>query len=282
VWAYWPVLGEVGEKWVSSPQYSHGWLVPVFSAFLLWRARKAVFEEARGPVWWGLAPLVVGVGLRLAGAVLYATWMEAVSLLAVLLGVALLLGGWQALRRSWVAVAFLWFMFPLPYRVETALSGPLQRVATVVSRYTLQTLGVPAFSEGNIIVVNEHRIGIVEACNGLGMLLLFFAMSVAAALLSRRPWTDRLVLVLSAAPIAVLANVVRIVATALLYEAAGNRWGDLSHDLAGWLMMPLALGLLWLEQKVMSFLLVDVPAEEAYSPDPLLDPMSRDLTHAGA
>ena len=173
-----------------------------------------------------------------------------------------MLGGRSALRWSWVAVGFLFFMLPLPHRLETSFSGPLQSVATGMSSYVLQLVGLPAFREGNVILVNEHRIGVVEACSGLGMLLLFFAISAGMALLSRRPWLDRLVLLLSAVPIAILSNVARIVSTSVLYEVAGQHWGEVSHDVFGWLMMPVALGMLCVELKVLSFLLVEVREED--------------------
>jgi exosortase len=280
LWSYWPVFAEVSGKWIDSPQYSHAWLVPGFSLFLLWRSRATILEKANGPVWWGLVPLGVGVLFRLLGALYYATWMETLSFLIVLLGVALVLGGWGVLRHSWVAICFLIFMFPLPFRVETALSGPLQQVATIITTYILQTLGWPAFREGNVIIVNDHRIGVVEACNGLGMLILFFAMSAAAAILSRRPWPDRLVLLLSAIPIAIFSNVARIATTAIMYDVGGQRLGDMIfHDLAGWIMMPLALGLLWLEVQVMSFVLTDIPDEENLPSSLYSDPLNLGLGH---
>ncbi len=263
LWAYLPVFHEMTGKWFHNPQYSHAYFVPAFSAYLLWRSRKELSLNSTGPCWLGLLPLLLGVALRLAGAVLYVSWLEMVSLLPLLWGIALFLGGWPTLRASWVAIAFLVFMLPLPYRVETGLSGPLQQVATRMSEYVLQLLGLPAFREGNVIIVNDYHIGVVEACNGLGMLLLFFAMAAGMALVSSRPWVDRVVLVLCAVPIAVLSNVIRIVATSILYELAGQRWGDmLFHDLSGWLMMPLALGMLWLALKVMAFVFADVPHSE--------------------
>jgi exosortase len=157
-----------------------------------------------------------------------------------------------------VAIAFLVFMFPLPHRLETALSQPLQQVASAASVYTLQTLGWPAFREGNILLVHDYRIGVVEACNGLGMLLSFFAVAAGTAVVCSASWAERIVLFLSSVPIAILANVARIVATSVLYDLAGPRWGELVfHDLAGWLMMPLALGLLCVERKVVSWLMID-------------------------
>jgi exosortase len=217
--------------------------------------------------------LAAGLGLRLAGAYWYVDWLEAVSLLPVLAGAALLLAGWPALRRAGLAIGFLGFMIPLPYRVETALAQPLQRVATSLSTYVLQTIGLPAVAEGNIILINEARIGVVEACNGLGMLLLFFAVAAGVALQVRRSWVERAILVASAAPIAVAANVTRITVTGLLHASAGSRWADaVFHDLAGWLMMPLALGLLWLELQVLSRLVIEVECPSG--PVPVIRPGS--------
>src|SRR5262249_56399222 len=82
-------------------------------------------------------------------------------------------------------IAFLGFMVPLPYRLHTALGGALQRVAAKSSTYLLQALGVPAISEGNLVLVNDVKLGIVEACSGLGMLVTFFALSAGLAMVLR-------------------------------------------------------------------------------------------------
>jgi exosortase len=281
VWAYVPVILGMTGKWFHTPQYSHAFLVPAFSIYLLWRSRAGLSLSTTGPSWIGLLPLLLGVSLRLLGAYFYVSWLEMMSLLPVLWGVALLLGGKPALHASWVAIGFLVFMFPLPYRVETGLSDPLQQAATRTSEYVFQLLGFAAFRERNVIIVHDHRIGVVEACNGLGMLHLFFALATAMVLLSRRPREDRVVLLLCAVPIAILSNVIRIVITGVLYGVAGQRWGDLVfHDLSGWLMMPLALGLLWLALKVLTFLLVESPVEEGLSLESFVMTKNSTLQHA--
>jgi len=258
-WSYWPVFAGMAQKWAADPQYSHSYLVPLFSLYLLWYGRAHFKPASRGPSWWGVPVIGVGVALRLVGAYVYLDWLEAMSLLPLLAGGALLLGGRWALRWSWPAVAFLAFMVPLPFRVETALSQPLQRFATQVSTYVLQLLGRPAFAEGNVIVVGEARIGVVEACNGLGMMLLFFALSTAVAIVSRRSLVERILILASAVPVAVAANVARVTVTSFVHDALGRRWSDLVfHDLAGWLMMPLALGMMWLELWVLDRLFVSV------------------------
>jgi len=249
----------MAQKWAADPQYSHSYLVPLFSLYLLWHGRAYAMRTAAGPSWWGVPLIATGVVLRLAGAYVYFDWLEAVSLLPLLAGGALLLGGGWALRWSWPAVAFLAFMVPLPFRIETALSQPLQRVATQVSTYVLQLIGRPAFAEGNVIIVGDARIGVVEACNGLGMMLLFFAMSTAVAIVSRRSLIERILIIASAVPIAIAANVARVTVTSFVHDVLGSRWADVVfHDLAGWLMMPLALGMMWVELWLLGRLIVNV------------------------
>ena len=174
-------------------------------------------------------------------------------------GFACLSGGWRALRWAAPSIAFLFFMIPLPYRVEHALGSPLQRIATLSSTYALQTMGLPAIAEGNVILIGEEtRIGVVEACNGLGMLFMFLAYAIAVVLVIRRSIPDKIFLILSAIPIAVLANVIRISATGLLYELASDQVAEtVYHDLAGWLMMPLALAAFWLELTLLSHLFLE-------------------------
>src|SRR5262249_31673964 len=121
----------------------------------------------------------------------------------------------------------------------------------------LQTLGLPAEAEGNVIVLEEVRLGVIDACSGLGMLMTFFALSTAVALVVPRCRADRLVIVASAVPIAIIANVARITATGVAYQMLGPRAAHaVFHDLAGWLMMPLALALLWLEVALLSAVFV--------------------------
>jgi exosortase len=208
--------------------------------------------------WWGLAFVAAGEALRLLGARYYVQWFEMLALLPSLAGIALLVGGWRALRWAAPAIAFLFFMVPLPYRVEHALGAPLQSIATRASTYALQTLGLPAVAEGHVILLGEStRIGVVEACNGLGMLFMFLAYAVAVVLVVPRSWVDKLVLVLSAIPIAVAANVARITVTGWLYEVASDELAEaVYHDLAGWLMMPLALAAFYLVLTLLSNLFV--------------------------
>jgi exosortase len=247
-WCYWTTLADMSERWAGDPMYSHGYLVPLFALVLLWLRRAQCPQTGLRPNWWGLALVAAALLLRLAGACFYYPFLDQVSLLPCLAGIALLAAGWPALRFAWPAIAYLAFMIPLPYSVAMALSGPMQTFATNASVFVLQVLGQPALAEGNVILLNEVELKIVAACSGLSMLVVFFALSTAVALVVRKPLWEKIVIGASAAPIALLANIMRITMTALLYELVDAELArSLFHDLAGWMMMPIALGLLGLE-----------------------------------
>ena len=244
LWAYWSTLERMAHKWLNDPQYSHGYLVPAFAVYLLWHRRSSLGAISWRSDWRGLPLLAAGVILRLAGSYLHFDWLDAFSLLPCLAGISVLLGGWSALRWCWPAIAFLAFMIPLPYRVETALGQPLQRIATIGSTYTLQTFGFTALAEGNTIQLASGKMGVADACSGLSMLLVFFALSTALVIVVRRPLLDTCLLVASSLPIAIIVNIIRIAGTGAVQELFGRRAAlGITHDLAGWLMMPMALAL---------------------------------------
>jgi exosortase len=173
-------------------------------------------------------------------------------------GIFLLVGGWKTMRWAGPAIAFLIFMFPLPGPLDTRLLSPLQKLATTASTYCLQTIGIPTYSEGNRIVIGEVQLGVVEACSGLRMLTIFVALAVAITLVTDRPWWERIVTIASAVPIALAVNTIRITVTGILHLTAGPELAEMVfHDLAGWFMMPMALGLLYVEFQILSHLVID-------------------------
>jgi exosortase len=258
VWAYGPTLREMAKAWSHEPEYSHGWLVPVFAAALLWLRREYLARLDFRPTWWGLAFIALGLAMRAVGILTSLDYADGASLLPILAGLLLLAGGGPALRWAWPSVAFLIFMVPLPWRVKVALAHPLQQLAATVTTYVMQTIGLPALAEGNKILVYDHEIEVAAACSGLNMLVTFFALSTAVAILSRRPIGDRLVIFLSAVPIAVATNVIRIIVTALFMVGVSPELGQqFFHDWAGYIMPLVALGLLGLELKLLSWILIE-------------------------
>ncbi len=258
LWAYWSTFTLIVGKWNHSPEYSHGFLVPIFSLALLWTRRGKLDSSKLQPSWWGVAVIAIAIGMRYLATRFYYEWFDLLSLLPFLVGICLLTGGWHALRWAWSAIAFLAFMLPLPYSLEVALRGPLRAIGTGTSTYVMQTFGLPALAEGNVILVGDARIGVTEACSGLSMLMVFFAFSTATALfIPERPFWEKILVIASAIPIAIVANVTRITVTGLLYATGFSKMADLFfHDFAGWMMVPLALAILWLELLLVSRIVI--------------------------
>jgi len=244
-WSYAAVLIEFAGRWANEPDYIHGFLVIPFSLVLLWSRRERIINVDDTPTWWGLVPLGIWAGLRLLGAALTAPLVIALSLIPFFWGLALWAGGWRTLHWSWSAAAFLVFMIPLPAVVADWLSGPLREIGASWSVYIIQAMGIPATVEGTTIGLPTGNLGVADVCSGIRMLMLFFAVCTGAAmLLETRPW-EKIVIFVSAIPIAIIANVARITVTAILHDLVGAELADrVFHDLAGWFMMPLAIVLL--------------------------------------
>jgi exosortase len=259
--AYLGPLSGLARRWMNEADYSHGFLVPVFSGVLLWFRRGMIQPFPAKGSWWGLLLIAVAGLMRWSAHYFFYPLLEAPSLLPCLAGVALLVGGARALHWAWPAIAYLIFMVPLPSSIAGLLSHPLQQVATISSTWLLQTMGLVAISRGNVISLTNGEIGVVEACSGLRMLMLFLAITVGASFVIERPLWEKIFVSLSALLIAVVTNILRIAVTAILYEFAGAELADkVFHDLAGWLMMPAATLLLMLELFILSKLLV-APAQ---------------------
>ncbi len=258
LWAWFPIILNMVQRWNSDPQYSHGFLVPVIAAMIVWYRREDVTVGDHRASAWGLVLIVAGIIGYLIGTRIYFDWLQLVSILPVLYGATLLIGGTWLSRVAWPGVLFLLFMIPLPYMAEVAMARPLQTFAGTVSTYLLQTLGFTAIQRGNLIDMEGHVLGVAEACSGLRMLVVFFALATAVAILSDRSWLHRFIVVLSAIPIALICNIGRIAITGALYVYAGPELAErVFHDFAGWLMMPAALLLMWLEIKYLNLVIVE-------------------------
>ena len=248
----------MSEHWINDPNYSHGFLVAPVALAIYWRRRSLPIVVTNRP--WRLGWLFLGLVLVARG-IFYEygnLWAESITLLPALACLALTYGGWSQLRRSWPAIAFLVFMLPLPARLNDLLAQPLQGLATRSSTALLNLTGLWVISEGNIIFVNESPLEVAQACNGLSMMMSLAATVAAAVLLvPMSPW-KRVVAALSAAPIALICNIIRITATAWCYHLYGPKvGGPFAHDLAGWLMMPAALILVAIEMSLLSWMFME-------------------------
>lgn len=247
LWSYWPTLVEIVERWSSEPDYSHGFLVVPLSLFFLWTNRHRFPVGQIRPSLWGASLLLIACGLRIAAGLFFVGSLDGWTIPLWVAGAVWLLYGWQCLLWSAPAIVFLGFMVPIPFAAEHWFSVSLQTIATKLSTICLVMLGQPALAEGNTIWIGEHHLMVEEACSGLRIFVGIFALAFAFALFSSWSWWQKLLVLVAAFPIAIIANVTRIVITALLHEFASSDFGrQFSHDLSGIVMIPFAAGLMWL------------------------------------
>ena len=262
--AYWDMLTLTSAAW-SDDLYSHGWIIPLFSLGLMW-LRWQPFQESVPAMerWIGLLILAIGLSARLFAAEYTILPVDRLSFIPSMFGAFMLVGGFHAVRWAWPALVFLVFMFPLPTALEVNVLNRLQRMATISSTFVLQTLGIAAFRTGNLISIPGmgQPLNVAEACAGLRMATIFGALAVAMVFIIDRPWWDKLMILLSAIPIALIVNIVRITVTAVLTMWAGQdnyAVQKICHDYAGYvIMMPLALALLWLELQILERVTIPV------------------------
>ncbi|TWU21234.1 Transmembrane exosortase [Novipirellula galeiformis] len=246
VFAFWPTWEWLELQWRNEPDYSHGYIVIPLSLMLLWMRWDQFPGVRRNVDWRGLSLIGLGVGMRIVGRLAYMDFMDGWSLVPLVAGIVWLLLGAPAMRWAAPAICFLLMLVPLPYRAESLLSWNLQGVATTLSTIMLRILGLPAIAEGHTIWVDDDQLMIAQACSGLRIFVGMFAMAFFWCATVRRSWIDRTIILVAALPMALWVNALRITATGYLYgwfPSPASR--HLIHDWSGYLMIPLAAGLLW-------------------------------------
>jgi exosortase len=240
-WVYAPILPALVSEWWNDSNYSHGFLVPLFSGFLVWRQREAWQTLPGRGSWWGLGLLLFGLGLLVLGQVGAEHFLSRSSLIAVIAGLVWLHLGGSALRSVGVPLGFLFFMIPLPAIVFYAMAFPLQGLAAQNAAFALDRLGVPVLLEGNVIHLSDLSLGVTEACSGIRSLMSLVTLALAWGYLTlAAPWA-LILFVASAVPITIVANAARVVMTGLIGQWFGRVYAEgFFHTLSGWLIFVFA------------------------------------------
>jgi len=257
-WAYWPTWGSLIKAWIDEPDYSHGWFVIPIVAYLLWNLRENRPPIRAGFHVVGLVLLLIVVMLRVISRWAFFDSMDGWTIPLAMMALTWVVGGRGFFLWALPAMLFLFFMVPLPFRIENELSRPLQWRATRASTFVLQTIGQPAISEGTTILLGEQTLEVERACSGLRIFVGVFALSYVYAMLARRNWWEGVVIVLASIPIALIANMSRIVITGMCYQwLSGEAARKFSHDLAGFFMIGIAAGLFGLLVVYLRYLIQD-------------------------
>ena len=246
LWA--PVGRALLYDWGHNPNYSHGFLIPFAIAYFLWRKRQALRAAAGHPAATGLLLMLFALGAYAVGLLAAEFFLQRCAMLTFFAGVVAFLWGWKCLRWTGFEFTLAFLAIPLPAILFNALAFPLQLKASALSAGILRLIGIPVFQQGNILELPRQTLNVAEACSGIRSLISLISLALmVAALLPLRRWV-RALLALSAIPIAILTNALRIAITGVLGRTLGVRYSEgFFHLFSGWLIFLLALCLLWLE-----------------------------------
>lgn len=246
-WLYFDTGTALVNQWLTSGDTSYGLALAAVALLIGWR-RRAVFASAYRPG----SPPGVGLFILLSGLVLYLTgilgadvFLTRTSSVIVLTGVVCFLAGTAATRSMAAPLLFLLLSIPPPTLVVTALTLPLQTIASRIGEATLMAGGVPVVRDGNLLRLPSTTLEVAEACSGLRSVVSLGALAVVLSWTTERSWPRRASLVAAALPIAVAVNGLRVALTGFACE----RWGraaaaDPWHTLTGWLTFTVAVTLL--------------------------------------
>ena len=241
---YAPVLSRLVLQWSTDDDMSHGFFVPLISAFIVWQRREELMAIKPRPNWWGLAVVLYGA-IQLLLATLGAELALARSAFVItLIGMVWLLGGTRMLRELAFPLFLLFFMVPIPSVIYSRITFPLQILASQLADGALTVLSVPVLREGNILELPNQRLSVVEACSGIRSLLsLTFLALVYGYFFERRLWL-RVTLFLATVPIAIVANGSRVTLTGVLTQVKPELAEGFFHTASGWVIFMVALVIL--------------------------------------
>lgn len=238
--ANFPILKSLVAQWSTDEDVGHGFFVPIVAAYIAWKRRDAILALDLKPTWWGAAVIVWGAVQGTLGMLGAELFLQRTSVLIILVGMLLMVGGAPLVRVLLFPLLLLPFMIPIPSVIYNQITFPLQLFASRVAEVTLGFLGIPVFRDGNVLELPSQKLSVAEACSGIRSLLsLSFLSLVYAYFFDRRVWM-RWALLVATVPIAIIANAGRVTITGLLSEANPELAHGIFHSLEGWVIFMIA------------------------------------------
>jgi exosortase len=233
--------------WSTDPNFSHGFLIPFICAYMIWYKKNeiALIEPVASN--WGLVVLFFGMFIHLAGHVGAEQFLMRFSMVITLAGIVIYCWGGGVFKQVFIPIAYLVIMIPIPSILWNKIAFPLQLMAAKFSSEIIYFIGIPVFREGNILHLANTSLEVVDACSGLRSLTSLLALTGVFAFLAPLSGFKKWILFLSAIPIAVLVNVIRLTITAAMaaWISPDTAHGFL-HDMSGLIIFGFALVLVYL------------------------------------
>ncbi len=244
---FWIGFHSLAMAW-STAEYSHGPLIPMISLYLFLRELRRM--PPPGPArrrWQGLAVLAGGLALATLGNLMHVPDIVTYAFIIWVGGVVLTIFGWDRGRHHMLPVVHLIFMLPLPQILYWKLTIFLQTVSSEIGVWLVSLAGIAVYLEGNVIDLGVYKLQVAEACSGLRYLFPILSFSYLFAILYRGPFWHKIVLLLSAAPLTVLMNSIRIGIIGILVNSYGIEQAEgFLHFFEGWVIFLICVGILFL------------------------------------
>jgi exosortase len=249
---YYRVLAKLVTDWWQIPDFSHGFLVPIFAAYLVWAKRKTLLETRIAPTWSGIVFVVAGLVVLVLGVYGAELFLSRVSLVILLAGLVLCFGGWELLKELRFVLLVLLLAIPIPSILFNEITLPLQILASKLASALLPLFGVPVLREGNVIELPAMKLEVAEACSGIRSLMSLFTLSVFYGYFLEKSYLRRVVLALASIPIAIAANAARILGTGLCVQYWDpDKALGFFHEFSGWVMFLVSLGCLFIFHRIL-------------------------------
>jgi exosortase len=245
-WLYAPIVSQLAVQWWDDPNYIHGFFVPAFALLLLWEDRAKLAALPMKPSWSGLVILLSALFALTIGMFVPVFFLPRISLLLLISGMVVFFAGWEYLLAMSFPLAFLILMVPSS-TIFSQATFLLQILASKTATFFLTLAGVSVVREGNILLLSGARMQVAEACSGIQSLFSLVTLAIVYGYLVERKIGMRVLLALSAVPISILANALRIAATGFILQHWGiERAQGTFHILSGWLIFMSSLAVLFL------------------------------------
>ena len=241
------VIFNMVQDWSIDDNYSHGFLIPFISIFLIWQKKEKLAVIPIKPSNYGLILLGASLLLLFVSNIGAELFTMRVSMLMVILSLSVFLAGWMFSKALFLPVAYLLFMIPFPAIIWNKIAFPLKLFATKMAVSFITILNIPVYAEGNIIHLSNTTLEVVDACSGLRSLTSLLALSAAFALISKHSKLKKFFLFLLAVPIAIFMNIIRLSVTAILARQYGSQIAQgFLHDFSGILVFVFAIILIYM------------------------------------
>ena len=247
---YWRMLSSLVQQWASDDNYSHGFFVVPLAFYFAWERRRALATAVPRPSAGGAGLIALSMAVWLAGTFGAELFLTRVSLIGVIAGTIWFLWGRDHLRILAFPILFLFLMIPLPAIIFNQIAFPLQLFASQVGEQVISAAGIPVLRDGNILRLPSRTLEVAEACSGIRSLVSLIMLAVVLGYFTERRTGRRILIALSAVPIAILANAARVAGTGIAAEWVSPKAADgFFHTFSGWLVFIVAFaGLMAVQQ----------------------------------